>query len=508
MPEISLPTGVWTYNETEELGEGGFGKVFRGGRAADGLPVAIKRLQPIYHAREMRIAEFLLGHGLPHVIPILDAGFDTATGANFIVMPIADASLQKHIGAAGPLPDKAALEILIAIASGLEEIGDIIHRDLKPGNVLLHEGVWKLADLGLARFAEAATSLNTMRESLTPPYAAPEQWRGDRPSKATDVYALGCIMHALSRGTPPFPGPTQADYSHQHQFVVAPSLDASPHLKRLAAACLAKAPELRPAVPSLRKQLEIALDAANSPRPNRLAAAAAAVAERTSLEEERRLAEKREREQRLRITEEAVAQLNRIFREMEAAIKESAPNVMTGRETLTEGLKSLRLGNAYLDYGIPFPKLVKSGWHVSTGQSVGSRAWDVLAGGVIRVYVSVDRMRSANLWFGQLLEGDDYRWWEVCYVHEPRSLQWKGHPEPEPFSLHEPSISGNPPSVISCLVATDPRPVTPFAVDEFLDRWIDLFARAAVSDSGRARELFPGKFTREVVSPRFRLDVP
>src|ERR1700733_3809787 len=100
----------------------------------------------------------------------------------------------------GPFSEWVALETLIAIASGLEEIGDIIRRDLKPGNVLLHEGVWKLADLGLARFAEVATSLNTMRDSLTPPYAAREQWRGERPTKATDVYGVGCIMHAISRG--------------------------------------------------------------------------------------------------------------------------------------------------------------------------------------------------------------------------------------------------------------------------------------------------------------------
>jgi hypothetical protein len=63
-------------------------------RANDGLPAAIKRLHPVYQMREMHIAEHLIGHGLPHVIPILDAGFDGAAGANFIVMPIAQTSLQ------------------------------------------------------------------------------------------------------------------------------------------------------------------------------------------------------------------------------------------------------------------------------------------------------------------------------------------------------------------------------------------------------------------------------
>jgi serine/threonine protein kinase len=247
---------------------GGFGAVFRG-RGADGTAVAVKRLQSAYQTREMRIADFLLGHGLAHVIPILDAGFDPDAGTNFIIMPIAETSLQQYIAKTAALGETQVLEILTAIATGLDEIGDIIHRDLKPGNILLHEGVRKVADLGLARFAEAATSMNTMREALTAPYAAPEPWRGERPTKATDVYALGCIMFPLVHGAPPFAGPEASDYSFQHQFVAAPGLKASSHLKRLAAACLAKAPELRPSVTNLGKQLDVALAATNDGRANR-----------------------------------------------------------------------------------------------------------------------------------------------------------------------------------------------------------------------------------------------
>jgi serine/threonine protein kinase len=233
MPVVNLPNGTWFYDDQEEnrLGGGGFGKVFRGLNAS-GEPVAIKRLQSQYQTREMRIADFLLGHGLAHIIPILEAGFDATAGTNFIVMPIATMSLEKQIERPAPIGEAEAVEILDSIAAGLDEIGDIIHRDLKPGNVLLHEGVWKLADLGLARFAEAATSRHTMRDALTVQYAAPEQWRYERPQKATDVYAIGCIMYALLHGAPPFGGP---DFGHQHQFIAPPGLKASAHLRRLAA---------------------------------------------------------------------------------------------------------------------------------------------------------------------------------------------------------------------------------------------------------------------------------
>ncbi|MDM3788590.1 protein kinase, partial [Proteus mirabilis] len=77
------------------------------------------------------------------------------------------------------------------------EVGDIVHRDLKPGNILRHEERWKIADFGIAKFVEDSTSLETLREALTPSYAAPEQWLGQRPTSATDIYALGCIIHAL-----------------------------------------------------------------------------------------------------------------------------------------------------------------------------------------------------------------------------------------------------------------------------------------------------------------------
>jgi serine/threonine-protein kinase len=448
----------------------------------------------------MRIADYLLGHGLEHVIPIFDAGFDTDAGTNFIVMPIAQTSLQQVI-ASGALSEKEALEILTAIAAGLEEIGDIIHRDLKPGNVLLHEGVWKLADLGLARFAEAATSLNTMRDALTPPYAAPEQWRGERPSKATDVYALGCIMYALLQGAPPFAGPTNADYSHQHQFVAAPGLESSPHLRRLAAACLSKAPELRPSLRNLRKQLDVAAIAIDPSRATRLADAAAAVLERDSLEEERRLQVRQEEERCNRLTTEAVELLKSIFEQLEATVLREAPNARVAYPRTIHLAKSIALGDAFLDFGVPCPPLVQLKDLKDFRYHVGSSRWDVYAGGYIGVYKRqvTDVGRSANLWFGRLLEGDDYRWWEVSYVYarnDAVKLRW------EPFGLE------HLPGHMTHKVAADPKPVTPEFVDKFIDRWIELFGVLAASGRAVSSPLFApnGKFRRQKVASDFNFD--
>src|SRR5262249_51967589 len=123
---------------------------------------------------------------------------------------------------------------------------------LKPANVLLHHGVWKLADLGLARRGDSKTAANTLKQFMTPPFAAPEQWRGERPSKATDIYALGCIAYVLITAEPPFPGPEENDYAQQHQSNAPPLLPASPQLRTLVAACLSKNPGLRPGIEQVR----------------------------------------------------------------------------------------------------------------------------------------------------------------------------------------------------------------------------------------------------------------
>jgi serine/threonine-protein kinase len=72
---------------------------------------------------------------------------------------------------------------------------------------------------------EDATSLNTVKDFLSAPYASPEQWRGERVTKASDIYAFGCLIYALRTGRPPFSGPEQADYARQHLMETPPALE-------------------------------------------------------------------------------------------------------------------------------------------------------------------------------------------------------------------------------------------------------------------------------------------
>ena len=89
--------------------------------------------------------------------------------------------------------------------------GGVIHRDLKPNNVMLEKGQSSesgfhvsIMDFGLARPHEAANTLfGSGVIAGTPGYLAPELLRGERPTKATDLFALGVVLHQVLTGERP-----------------------------------------------------------------------------------------------------------------------------------------------------------------------------------------------------------------------------------------------------------------------------------------------------------------
>jgi serine/threonine protein kinase len=177
MENIKLRKASWKFDPSVALGPpGGFGTVFLG-LSEDGKEVAVKKLHISSASagkRELAISEEFEGKLLSHIIPFYDSGIDAESMNYFVVMAKAEQSLQQLLDR-GPISENDAVKILTDIALALQEAKEIVHRDLKPGNVLYHESKWKLADFGIARFVEESTSLNTLKDCLSPLYAAPEQ---------------------------------------------------------------------------------------------------------------------------------------------------------------------------------------------------------------------------------------------------------------------------------------------------------------------------------------------
>ena len=241
----------WTYSESDRIGTpGGFGDVFEGA-GGDGSKVAVKRIKrvtPGLATGELRIAYLLIPHKHEHVIPILDAGTDVETGHSYVIMPLAKESLQDRLDRDGPLADEEAMRVLLDVLTGLKELKHVVHGDVNPANVLFHEGKWKLADMGIARHLDDAPRSLKARMFFSEAYGAPEQWRFETPTRATDVYAFGCLAYTVLSGLPPFLGPSQEEYCLQHLKSTPRHLTASPAVRALTQMCLAKDRASRPSI--------------------------------------------------------------------------------------------------------------------------------------------------------------------------------------------------------------------------------------------------------------------
>src|SRR6266487_2692043 len=281
------------WNIGSEIAKGGFGKIYEA-QDEDGLQAVIKLVPKAPGAARELLFEPVSGH--PNIVPIWDAG----EWENFyvLVMPRAETSLRQHLGeAGGKLETLEAVSILIDVAEALAGLeSEVVHRDLKPENILLYEGHWCLADFGIARYAEATTAPDTHKHSFTAAYAAPEQWRGERATPATDVYAFGVTAFELLQGRRPFPGP---EYRQQHLNQVPPSMvGCSPSIATLVTECLYKPAQARPTPANILARLcrsqkpsspaSAQLQAANQMVVAQEAQAGASSSAQKSIEERRR----------------------------------------------------------------------------------------------------------------------------------------------------------------------------------------------------------------------------
>jgi serine/threonine protein kinase len=192
----------------------------------------------------------------PNIIPVYEAGDDA--GLLFIAMRLVDGiDLARLVARSGPLPTRAAADIVVQAAGALEaaHARDLVHRDVKPGNLLIGADdpthVY-LTDFGLARHLTRDTGLTHPDGWVgTLDFVAPEQLRNHTVDRRADVYALAGVLYFCLSGEPPFCGQTAAATMWAHLNAPAPLVSAkAPDVPRafddLIAAGLAKDPADRP----------------------------------------------------------------------------------------------------------------------------------------------------------------------------------------------------------------------------------------------------------------------
>jgi serine/threonine-protein kinase len=146
----------------------------------------------------------------PNIARMIDGGIHS-DGTPFIAMEFVDGEPIDEYCQRSELDLRSRLELFVSVCAAVEHAHkhSTIHRDLKPGNILVTaDGSVKLVDFGIARVLDAAGQdaqrTATAHVCMSPPYASPEQMRGDILSTASDVYSLGVVLFKLLTGRLPF----------------------------------------------------------------------------------------------------------------------------------------------------------------------------------------------------------------------------------------------------------------------------------------------------------------
>ncbi len=240
---FDLPSGTrlgGKYELLRKLATGGMAEIYlarTSGAAGFEKLVVIKRILPTVaddpNFVQMFLDEARLAARLrhPNIADVYEVGEDD--GAPFFAMEFLHGQDIRAIRFAAharkeALPLSISLAIVYGTASALDYAHELpgpdgaplhlVHRDVSASNVLVsYEGAVKLIDFGIARASSRRhqTQVGTLKGKI--PYMSPEQCRGERLDRRSDLFSLGVVMYELTTGRRPFVG--ESDFSIMDQIV-------------------------------------------------------------------------------------------------------------------------------------------------------------------------------------------------------------------------------------------------------------------------------------------------
>nr|WP_297428926.1 serine/threonine protein kinase [uncultured Actinotalea sp.] len=258
------------YRIEDVVGQGGMATVYRAHDEVLGRDVAVKLFPPtpdsdevLRHQAEIRVLSHMNHPGL---VALHDAGSAYAGGPlqqTYIVMELVPGPTLADLLSTGPLTPVHSARIGRQLAEAIATVhaADVVHRDIKPANILLVDResavredpdaalttgpIVKLADFGIARFADGARLTMTGTTLGTATYLSPEQATGSLVGPATDVYALGLVLLECLTGRKAFTG-TVAEVAAARLTTDPPvPHDVSPAWRALLTGMTAREPDAR-----------------------------------------------------------------------------------------------------------------------------------------------------------------------------------------------------------------------------------------------------------------------
>jgi eukaryotic-like serine/threonine-protein kinase len=253
-PDLSGRALDGRYELHAVIGEGAFGRVYRGRDRRLARPVAVKVIKPWWAedpewVRSFeREAQLLARVNDPGIVQIFDVGY-ADEGLYYVAELVDGESLASRLRR-GPLAPAEACEMAeqLCLALAQAHAQNVVHRDIKPANVLISaRGRVKVGDFGVARLAEGSTDGASATIVGTPRYMAPEQARGRPTSPATDVYGAGVVLYEMLAGRPPFMERSAVELALRHLHDPPPPLPRStpPMLVEIVQCALQKDPARR-----------------------------------------------------------------------------------------------------------------------------------------------------------------------------------------------------------------------------------------------------------------------
>ena len=254
----------------ELVARGGMAEVYTGAHESFGR-VAVKVMRGLLErdsdqlARFQREAEVIEDLRHPNIVQMFE--YAIIDESPYLVMeyipgPSLATYLKKLQDNKQRLPIGLVAQILKSIASALDyaHLKGLVHRDIKPANVLLRSQSEPvelgkplpadvepiLTDFGLVRLLDSTMHTTAGSVSGTPAYMSPEQARGEKVDKRTDIYALGIMLYEMLAGIVPFQADTTFGMLMKHINEPPPPVKGiSPELQDLINRALAKKPEYR-----------------------------------------------------------------------------------------------------------------------------------------------------------------------------------------------------------------------------------------------------------------------